>query len=99
VDLAQIAVSETATLASSCLQFLQAGDLAAAQKTIESLIIDYGLSGSEVLGELSRTVRKEYNDPRLFLAIADADSRLVQNGSDFIQINALLAQMLEEVFS
>jgi replication factor C small subunit len=99
VDLAQIAVSETATLASSCLRFLQAGDLPAAQKTIESLIIDYGLSGSEVLSELSRTVRKEYNDPRLSLQIAAADQRLVQNGSDFIQINALLAQMLDEVFS
>jgi replication factor C small subunit len=99
VDLAQIAVSETATLASSCLRFLQGGDLPAAQKTIESLIIDYGLSGSEVLAELSRTVRKEYNDPRLSLQIAATDQRLAQNGSDFIQINAMLAQMLQEVFS
>lgn len=97
-DLSQLAVSETATLASSCLQFLQAGDLPAAQKTIESLIIDYGLSGSEVLGELSRTVRTVYNDPRLSLQLAAADLGLTQNGSDFIQINALLAQMLEEVF-
>jgi replication factor C small subunit len=99
VDLSQIAVSETATLASSCLRFLQARDLRAAQKTIESLIIDYGLSGSEVLTELSRTVRKEYNDPRITLQIAEADQRLARNGSDFIQINALLAQILEEVFS
>ncbi len=99
VDLAQIAVSETATLASSCLRFLQAGDLGSAQKTIESLIIDYGLTGSEVLSELSHTVRREYNDPRLSLRIADADQRIAQSGSDFIQINALLAQMIEEVFS
>jgi replication factor C small subunit len=95
VDLAQIAISETSTLASSCLRFLQQRDLVSAQKTIESLIIDYGLSGSEVLGELSRTVRKEYNDPRLSLRIATADQMLVQNGSDFIQLNALLAQMIE----
>jgi replication factor C small subunit len=95
VDLAQITVSETATLASSCLRFLRHQDLASAQKTIESLIIDYGLSGSEVLTELSHTVRKEYDDPRLALHIAATDQRLVQNGSDFIQLNALLAQMLE----
>jgi replication factor C small subunit len=97
VDLARIAVSETATLASSCLQFLQKKDLSSARKTIESLIIDYGLSGSEVLSELSRTIQKEYNDPRLVLHLAATDHALAQNGSDFIQLNAMLAQMLEEV--
>ncbi|MDD1675973.1 MAG: replication protein C [Methanomicrobiales archaeon] len=99
VDLAQIAVSETATLASSCLQFLQKKDFSSARRTIESLIIDYGLTGSEVLAEFSRTARKEYNDPRLVLRIAEADRALVQDGSEFIQLNAFLAQVLEEVFS
>ncbi len=98
VDLSQIAVSETSTLAASCLRFLQERDLAGAQKTIESLIIDYGLYGSEVLGELFRIMRTEYNDPRLALQIAAADQRLAQGGSDFVQINALLAEMIEEVF-
>ncbi|MDD1673100.1 MAG: AAA family ATPase [Methanomicrobiales archaeon] len=98
VDLAQLTVSETAALTSSILEFLRKGDLISAQKTIESLVIDYGLSGREVLAELSRTVRKEYNEPRLSLHIAAAEQALVQNGSDFIQLNALLAQMLEEVF-
>jgi replication factor C small subunit len=97
-DLESISLSETATLAATTLRFLRERDLISAQKTVESLMIDYGLTGREVIRELSRTIQREYNDPRLTLQIAEADLALLECGSEFLQLNALLTRMLQEVF-
>lgn len=96
-DLGELTRSESETMTSSVLHFLQEKDLFSAQKTIESLMIDSGLTGSEVLRELARTVEREYNDPRLALLIAATDEALIENGNEFIQLNTLLARMLHEV--
>ncbi|MDD1671918.1 MAG: AAA family ATPase [Methanomicrobiales archaeon] len=96
-DLSELARSESDTMTASVLRFLREKDLFSAQKTIESLMIDDGLTGPEVLQELARTVEREYNDPRLALLIAATDQALVENGNEFIQMNALLARMLHEV--
>ena len=97
-DLSEITMSETTNLAGLAIKFLREKDLPSAQKMTESLLIDYGLAGQEVLEELSRTIEKDYNDPRLAIQIAATDEAIVQNGNDFTQLNALLAQMLHEVF-
>ncbi|MDD1655961.1 MAG: replication protein C, partial [Methanomicrobiales archaeon] len=64
----------------------------------ESLMVDYGLSGKEVLGELRKAVKREYNDPRIARMLADADHRLGRCESDFIQVNALVTRIMQEVF-
>jgi replication factor C small subunit len=97
-DLSEITVSETTNLIARVIKFLRDKDVQSAQKTVESLLIDYGLTCQEVLRELSRTVEKDYNDPRLTIQIAATDEAILQSGNEFIQLNALLARMLYEVF-
>jgi replication factor C small subunit len=60
-------------------------------------MIDYGLSGTEVLLEIRTVVQREYNHPALTVALADADYRLRHGNNEFIQIGAF-ASGLQEVF-
>ncbi|MCT8337660.1 AAA family ATPase [Methanoculleus sp. Afa-1] len=98
-DLAEISRSETANVATSAFVALRDGNIGAARRIAESLMIEYGLSAREVVGELRQVVRREYNHPALAIALADADLRLTHNANDFVQVNALLARIAREVFS
>jgi replication factor C small subunit len=99
VDLADTAASETENVAASVFGALMKGDLAGAEARAEALLIDYGLTGEEVVREFSRAADRAYNDPRVAVALADADLLLRRGGNEFIQINALLARISREVFS
>jgi replication factor C small subunit len=99
IDLAEVARSETSNVATSAFEALRAGNFAAARSIAESLMIEYGLPAREVVGELRRAVRREYNHPALAIALADADCQLGHNANDFVQINALLARIAREVSS
>jgi replication factor C small subunit len=94
-DLAAIAQSEHATIAGSALSAVQGGDLKTAIREIESLMIDYGLSGSEVIAEIRPIIRREYNHPGLAIALADADARLMNCNNEFVQLGSLVAGMRE----
>jgi replication factor C small subunit len=96
-DIAEITESETRNVAASVLSSLRKGELAPATKCIESLLIDYGLSGAEVLADLRRVIQRDYNDPRLAILLAETDSAIARGGNEFIQLNALLATALSEV--
>lgn len=98
-DLADLSRSETGNVATSAFDAIRAGNFAAAKRIVESLMIEYGLSAREVVGELRQVVRREYNHPALAIALADADHRLCHNADDFVQLNALLARIAREVFS
>ncbi|WP_292521468.1 AAA family ATPase [Methanoculleus sp.] len=99
LDLAEVSRSETFNVATSAFDALRAGNFAAARRVAESLMIEYGLSAQEVVGELRQVIRRDYNHPALAIALADADHRLCHNANDFVQINALLARIAREVFS
>ena len=90
--------SETGNVVTSAFEALQAGNFDAANRIAESLMIEYGLSAREVVQELRQVIRREYNDPALAIALADADHRLCHNANDFVQINALLARIAREGF-
>jgi replication factor C small subunit len=90
--------SETGNIARSVFHILQNGDFEKAKSVIEMLMLDYGLSGADVLEELSRARKREYNDPRITVAIADADIMMRDAGNEFIQMNAFLAGIIKEVF-
>jgi replication factor C small subunit len=96
---AEIATSETAQVALQALRAMRAGDIAKAQRTCESLLIDYGLSGREILREIRRAVRQEYNDPRIVRILGDADHSMGLAGNEFVQVNAMIARVVREVFS
>ncbi|KQC04941.1 MAG: replication protein C [Methanoculleus sp. SDB] len=97
-DLAEVSQSETTAIASSAFAALQARDLEKAQHLVGLLMLEYGLSGREIVSELRTVARREYNDERITLALADTDFVLGHAGSDYLQLDALLARILAEVF-
>lgn len=96
-DLMAISYSETATVTASALAALRNGDLRTASRELESLMIDYGLSGSDVISEIRPVLQREFNHPLAALALADADIRIRHGNSEFIQIGSLITG-LKEVF-
>ncbi|HOV68346.1 MAG TPA: replication protein C [Methanoregulaceae archaeon] len=91
------AYEQTSAGATACevIEALEEGDLTQARHLAESLIIDGGLSGREVLLELRKAVRRRWNDPKIAIALATADARLAGGAGEFVQIGALLAGIAE----
>ena len=99
LDLAEISGSETSMIARSLFSSLREGNFSKAKGTAEMLMIEYGLSGREVLEEISAIAKQEYNDKRIAIAIADADIDLCHAGNEFVQVNAVLSRIIAEVFT
>jgi len=85
-DLLTCTSSETATIASQILNALRKGDARGAVRLMESLMIDYGLSGNEVLYEVRTIIQREYNHPALAIALADTEYRLTHANNEYIQM-------------
>lgn len=94
-NLLEVAQSEVTTIAGSAVMTLKEGDTRSALKRLESLLIDYGLSGSEVLSEIRSVIKREYNDPRLAITLADTEFRMRNANNEFIQLGALTSGMRE----
>ena len=86
--LSRIAGSETSTVASSALQLIRKGDTRGAIRQLESLMIDYGLSGREVLLDIRVAAQRDYNHPLLAIALAGADSRIGHCNNEYLQIGS-----------
>jgi len=97
VDLAAITQSETGSITAAAMAAVRKGDIRTAKRELESLMIDYGLSGSEVLAQVRAIAHREYNHPEYALALADADARNGHCNNEFIQIGSLLTEMRDVV--
>jgi replication factor C small subunit len=97
-DLFSRTTSENSTIMSLALNALREGDTRSAIRHLESLMIDYGLSGSEVLYEARTIVQREYNHPAIAIALADAEYRMTHANNEYVQIGAF-ATGIREVFS
>jgi replication factor C small subunit len=97
-DLLMPTSSENATIASQALNALRDGDVRGAIRRMESLMIDYGLSGSEVIYEARTIIQREYNHPALAIALADTEYRLTHANNEYIQLGAF-ATGIRDVFS
>jgi replication factor C small subunit len=95
---AEIATSETANIARELVKAMRVRDFPLARRTAESLLIDYGLSGREALREIRHAVKQEYHDPGIVRILGDADHAMGHAGNDFVQVNALIARVIAEVF-
>lgn len=96
-ELLDISQSETATIAAGAITAIQSGDVRNAIRRLESLQIDYGLSGREVIAEIRRVVKRDFNHPLLALTLADAELRMHHANNEYIQVGAL-ATAMREVF-
>ena len=81
--------------ARAVLEALGAGEMADAQRIAESLLIEDGLSGRELLLALRKAARRGENDPSLAIALAATDAEIAGGASEFVQIGALVARMAE----
>ena len=97
-DLSALAQSEAANVAASAIDALRKGDMRNAIRRLESLIIDYGLTGSEVFLEIRTIIQREYNHPLLAIALAESECRLQHANNEFIQIGAFVSGV-QEVFT
>jgi len=72
-----------------------AGDIIAARKVIDKLLIEDGLSGSEILGQLHDIVvtsnEKDTDIAKYVNNIAEADLRMLDASNDRIQLEAMVA--------
>ncbi len=89
---------ETSLIVNAALKAMRSRDVKSAQKRLESLMIEYGLSGRETLRQFHDAVVKEYNDPKIMSTIADTDYILTHAGNEYIQMNAMAAKIVDEVF-
>jgi replication factor C small subunit len=88
--------SETKNITKTLFAALQNGDFEGAKTIGEMLVLEYGLSGREVLGELRMARKREFNHPQITLAIAATDEKMRDAGNEFVQLNALFARIIAE---
>lgn len=96
-ELLEFVSSENATITSQAINALRGGDARGAIRLMESLMIDFGLSGNEVLFEARAILQHEYNHPALAIALADADCRMKHANNEYIQLGAF-ATGIRDVF-
>jgi replication factor C small subunit len=90
--------SETRKITTAAFRAMQAKDISASQRRLEGLMIEYGMSAREVLSELLFISRREYYHPDIISCIADADHKMTHAGNEFVQMNALAAKIIGDVF-
>ncbi|MDI9644855.1 MAG: replication factor C small subunit [Candidatus Verstraetearchaeota archaeon] len=73
------------------------GDFRTARERVVGLMVEYGLSGLDVVRQVHREVLnlniEEKSKLRIIEAVGEAEFRLLQGGSDEIQINWMLAKI------
>jgi len=75
------------------------GDFKSARERVIGLMVEYGLSGLDVVKQIHREVLglniDEKAKLRIIEAVGEAEFRLLQGGSDEIQINSMLAKVAD----
>jgi replication factor C small subunit len=98
-DIIELSRSEISSLSAALFMSIKAADFAKSKQTAEMMMIEYGLTAGEVINEISKTAGREYNDPRIALILGDADYSLTEAGNEYLQINALISNIISEVFN
>jgi len=95
-NLLSISMTETDQVATAAFSAIRAGDVQAGRRRLETLQIEYGLSGREVLGALGNVVKRDFNDPRIACALAETDWVLGHSQNEYLQLNALVSRIARE---
>ncbi len=94
-DIYEAMLSKTPEDITHLFEAALAGDIMAARKVIDKLLIENGLSGSEILEQLYDVVvasnEPEMNIARFVKKIADTDLRLIDAANDRIQLETLVS--------
>lgn len=87
--------SEISRFGNAIIEAIRRGDLLGARKGAESLMIEYGLSGRELIEALRRSLKICCNNPDATLLLARADVMAGMSGNEYLQVNAFLANLEE----
>lgn len=73
------------------------GEFTAARKQLETLIVDTGMAGGDIIDQLHRSVWEfdldERDAVRLMERIGEADYRISEGANEQVQLEALLASL------
>jgi len=84
---------EISLLCQAMFQATREHDRAGAEERLLTLMAEHGLSAREVLKGLMQTIRTAYNHPDIVRHIANADAMLTHASNEYVQMNALLAEL------
>ncbi|HJJ42483.1 MAG TPA: TniB family NTP-binding protein [Methanocorpusculum sp.] len=93
-DLSAFTKTETGILAERTADACRDGDISTAQSTAEDMMIQYGLSASDVAVMLKNALKNDMT-PEIALIFADADINVRAGQIEYLQINALIAELCE----
>lgn len=97
-DILDLTNSEVSAIAYALFATIRNKDLKKSCEIAEMMMLEYGLSGREVIAELKEVVKREYNDEYLTVILSDTDFSLCTAQNEYLQINAMIARIITEVF-
>jgi len=98
-DLLRCSQTEAGQMAHAAFCAMVRGEMDSAKQRIERLMIEYGLSSEEVVQQIRAAAKREYNDPRIADALGDTDHILGHCNNEYVQLDALVSRIVNEVFS
>ena len=84
---------EISLLCQAMFQAIMEHDRDDAEERLLTLMAEHGLSAREVLKEFMQTIRSIYNHPDIVRRVAEADVMLTHASNEYVQMNALLAEL------
>ncbi|MBO7388811.1 MAG: replication protein C, partial [Methanomicrobium sp.] len=97
-DIIDLTNSEVSAIAYALFATMRKKDLKKSCEIAEMIMLEYGLSGRELIAELKNTAKREYNDETLTVILSDTDFSLCTAQNEYLQINAMIARIITEVF-
>ncbi len=97
-DIIDLTNSEVSAIVYALFATMRKKDLKKSCEIAESIMLEYGLSGQEIISELKKIIKREYNDEHLTVILSDTDFYLCSAQNEYLQINAMIARIITEVF-
>lgn len=97
-DIMDLTNSEVSAIAYALFATMRKKDLKKSCEIAEMIMLEYGLSGRELITELKNTAKREYNDETLTVILSDTDFSLCTAQNEYLQINAMISRIITEVF-
>ncbi len=91
---AEFTKTDTQAIAEAAFEAAQRGDLKETQETIEILQISYGMTASEVLSLLRKTIWTAMG-PAGAMVFANADTAVREGQNEYLQMNVFAAELIE----
>ena len=93
-DPLELSQTETGCMADACIRAMVSGDGDKGRQICENLMIEYGLSASDVLSLLRKSIRA-YITPDIALLFSRADIAVHAGQNEYLQMNAFAAELFE----